>query len=105
MCSIGYKLYNKAASDHDGTETIFMPRNQHFLGTGNSLMDKGKTVTSRSIECARIDTELPDIAPTLVKIDVEGHELACLKGMCVPLGIAFRARLQIAAASPERITG
>ncbi len=74
-------LHAKAASNKAGTETIYMPRDADFLGTGNSIFDKGKTVDTHSIQCVRLDDELSDFSPSIVKIDVEGHELACLQGM------------------------
>lgn len=72
-----------AASDCDGEATINLYRDEDFLGTGSSLTEKaGKTVTvTKRIRTVRIDTYLPDIAPSVVKIDVEGHELATLDGM------------------------
>ncbi len=76
------KLHNVAASDEDAIEKINLYREENFLGTGNSIHDKGLPVIgSKLISCVRIDDFLPDGKPDLVKIDVEGHELACLNGM------------------------
>ncbi len=75
-------MHNKAASNHSGPASINMPRDENFLGTGNAIDDKGgKIVDVKQIQCVQIDEALPDIIPTVVKIDVEGHELACLEGM------------------------
>ncbi|MCG5513992.1 FkbM family methyltransferase [Ectothiorhodospira shaposhnikovii] len=76
------KLHNKAASDEEKIEAINLYREENFLGTGNSIYDKGFNVIDKKlIQTVRIDDFLPDIKPDLVKIDVEGHELACLNGM------------------------
>ena len=76
------KLHNRAASNKNGTETILMTRNEDFLGTGNSVYNKGlPVIAEKLIQCVRIDEHLPDLCPDVVKIDVEGHERACLEGM------------------------
>lgn len=75
-------LHNKAASSENKLETINLYRNEDFLGTGNSLYDKGLEIKDRKIiETVRLDDYLPTVNPDLVKIDVEGHELDCLLGM------------------------
>ena len=76
------KLHNKAASDRTRNETIKMPREENFLGTGNSIFDKGiEIVHTKEIQCVKIDNYIKGKLPSIVKIDVEGHELACLNGM------------------------
>lgn len=76
-------LHTKAASDTNSLSNINMYRDDNFLGTGNSINQKTgiKTVEIKQITCVKIDDYLPDLRPTIVKIDVEGHELACLNGM------------------------
>ena len=76
------RLHNKAASDTNREETINLYREENFLGTGNSLYDKGLAILDRkTIQTVALDEYLPDIRPELIKVDVEGHELACLTGM------------------------
>jgi len=76
------KLHNRAASNKKGTETILLTRNEDFLGTGSSIYNKGFPIMGEKvIQCVRIDEHLPDLCPDVVKIDVEGHEKACLEGM------------------------
>lgn len=72
-----------AASDQNGAAKITLYRDENFLGTGSSIYNKeGKqNFGVKDIQTVAIDMFLPDIAPTVVKIDVEGHELACLRGM------------------------
>lgn len=81
------KLHAKAASDIDGVCNINLYRDDNVLGTGNSIEAKAgiKTVENRQITCVQIDNYLSEIVPTIIKIDVEGHELACLKGMIATL--------------------
>lgn len=76
-------LHNRAASDIAGEARINLYRDEDFLGTGNSLYNK-ETVPirdSKVIQRVRVDDELPGLSPDVVKIDVEGHELDCLRGM------------------------
>jgi FkbM family methyltransferase len=76
------KLCNKAASDSPRRESINLPREENFLGTGNSIYDKGlEIVDVKEIECVKVDDFIENKMPGIVKIDIEGHELACLKGM------------------------
>lgn len=76
------KLHNKAASDVAGDAKIKLYRGEDFLGTGNSIFDKSlKIFDEKIIRCITIDNYLPETNPTIIKLDVEGHELSCLKGM------------------------
>ena len=72
-----------AASDREGEVKINLYRDENVLGTGNSIYQKEglESFGTRTIHTVAIDTFLPDIMPTTIKIDVEGHELACLNGM------------------------
>jgi FkbM family methyltransferase len=75
-------LHNKAASNAAGTASINLYREENFVGSGNSIRDKGLPIHgTKQIDCIALDEYLPDISPTAVKIDVEGHELECLQGM------------------------
>ncbi|HET7735555.1 MAG TPA: FkbM family methyltransferase [Nocardioidaceae bacterium] len=75
-------LHNVAASDAAAEAKINLYRSDNILGTGNSLYDKGLEVRDiKTITCVRLDDELPDLSPTVVKVDVEGHELAAVRGM------------------------
>jgi FkbM family methyltransferase len=75
-------LHDVAASDAAGEATINLYRPEHFLGTGSSLYDKGLEIHGvKTIHRAPIDDLIPDGSPDLVKIDVEGHELAALRGL------------------------
>jgi FkbM family methyltransferase len=75
-------IHNVAASAAAGSVQFNMYRQDSFLGTGNSVYDKGLPIKSvREVERVTIDGLLPGQAPDLVKIDVEGHELEVLQGM------------------------
>ena len=75
--------HNVAASHSHGTAEIHLYRGEDALGTGSSIDPKpAKTATiTKLIKTVSIDELLPNIAPQIVKIDVEGHELACLAGL------------------------
>lgn len=72
-----------AASDNSGTAEICLYRDADFLGTGNSIGAKDglEVVDTSIIRTVRLDEYMPDVVPSVVKVDVEGHELACLHGM------------------------
>jgi FkbM family methyltransferase len=65
-----------ALSDSDGSSTI------HIAGTCSSLEEdfNEKGLPSQTVELKKLDTFSQDINPDFMKIDVEGHELAMLKG-------------------------
>lgn len=76
------RLHNVAASDASGPVDVNLYRQEDFLGTGNSIYDKGLAVQEvKTVRQVRIDDELPQHNPSVVKIDVEGHEKAVLEGM------------------------
>ena len=87
-------LHAAAASDTNGSAEINLRRGAAFLGTGGSLYDKSRdyptiTVTeTKTIRTVRLDDYLPDGRPDVVKIDVEGHELATLRGMAASIARA-----------------
>lgn len=76
-------LHPFAASDTVGEAIINLYRDENFPGTGNSIhaKDNVPVIATSTVRTITIDTHLPDIAAGIVKIDVEGHELACLNGM------------------------
>lgn len=82
---LGHKIrrHPLAASDREGEVTIHLYRDEDFLGTGSSIDPKaGKDILGhKTIRTVAVDEHLPDIAPRAIKIDVEGHELATLKGL------------------------
>ena len=76
------KLHTRAASDSPGWVQINLYRDENFLGTGNSLYEKDREVMgTKRIRKAVVDRYLRGKRPDVVKIDVEGHELATLRGM------------------------
>ncbi len=72
-----------AASDSEGTVEINLYRSENALATGNSIYAKEGLALhgTRTIRTVSIDSFMPDVMPTAIKVDVEGHELACLNGM------------------------
>jgi FkbM family methyltransferase len=76
-------LHARAASDEFGLDMINYYRDENFLGTGNSLHDKGmKVMARRMIQTVNLDQYLGSKHTfDLVKIDVEGFEIAVLDGM------------------------
>jgi FkbM family methyltransferase len=78
------KLHPRAVSDTPGRAEINLYRKPDFLGTGTSLFDKGEgypVVATRMVRRVVLDRFMPKALPDLVKIDIEGHELAALRGM------------------------
>jgi len=76
--------HSVAVSDQTGTAEICLYRDADFvMGTGNSIGAKdGLTVVdTTTIRTVKLDEYMPDVSPSVVKVDVEGHELACLQGM------------------------
>jgi|SRR3989344_2660511 len=77
------QIHNIAASDSTGSEKLFICKNndgshsmnQQFIKTVGNTYGEAISVPTRAIN----DMDLP--FPTMVKIDVEGHEAAALRGM------------------------
>lgn len=67
-----------AVGDHPGSVTLSVPRN----GAANaSLTNAGLDAENVSVELVALDDIIPsDLPVDLMKIDVEGHELAVLRG-------------------------
>ncbi len=88
-----HKVSVRAAglSDHDGTANLYLAR-QYFAcdfgkrnnGTTSLVFSEGRHSERDTVEVRihRLDDLLPNVGETLtVKINVEGHELAVLRGM------------------------
>lgn len=75
--------HTKAAAGDYGIDMINYYRDEDFLGTGNSLHDKGKKIAARRmIQTVNVDHYLGAKHKfDLVKIDVEGFEAEVLKGI------------------------
>jgi FkbM family methyltransferase len=75
--------HNKALSNKKGQETIHLYRDENFLGTGNAIDAKVglEVIGTKIIETVVGDDYLCQESPSIIKIDVEGHELEVLKGL------------------------
>jgi len=73
-----FKAHNVAASDYDGEIGIepIKPRN---VG-GTHVCEAGAESCERIIPCCKLDTLLSNVHAALIKIDVEEHEPAVLRG-------------------------
>jgi FkbM family methyltransferase len=70
------RVVEAAASDHVGTTTLFVPDGGPAVGTSSVERGAGRAVT---VDRVTIDSlGLTDVR--FVKVDVEGHELAVLRG-------------------------
>jgi FkbM family methyltransferase len=78
------RLFQLALSDTDGQTTLVCPAD--FSGTAavrDTRASAAGPVQAVSVPCRRLDTLLAEVAVErigLIKIDVEGHELAVLRG-------------------------
>lgn len=73
-------LVEGAASERDGTLWMHVPSDErripnHYLAHVSSFSEG-----ARPVRAVSIDTLLDAAPATFIKIDVEGHELACLRG-------------------------
>lgn len=75
--------HNYALSDRNSDLHINIFRDHNVLPTGSSLSEKPNldAVKRRLIQAVTLDSHMPGAAPQVVKLDVEGHELAALRGM------------------------
>lgn len=90
-----FRVFRTALGDTDGTVTFY--RNEYSqsssvlptIGNEQGLM-KGKQSTSAiDVPIARLDTVLADVSldpPALLKLDLQGHEIAALRGAPQTLG-------------------
>lgn len=76
-------VHPRAAAAETGFEMLNYYRDEDFLGTGNSINEKGHKVMSRRlIQTVNVDQHLGSKHRfDLIKIDVEGYELEALKGL------------------------
>ncbi|ESR23336.1 FkbM family methyltransferase [Lutibaculum baratangense] len=76
-------IHPRAASDEFGPEMINYYRDEDFLGTGNSIHDKGKEIHARRmIQMVNTDQFLGSKHKfDLIKVDVEGFETHVLDGL------------------------
>lgn len=77
------ELHSMAVSDTNGETEINLYRESDFLSTGSSLDAKEgfEIISTKTIPRVCLDSYLPNCKPVAIKVDVEGHELAALKGM------------------------
>lgn len=99
------KAYQVALSDRSGQMVLEIPRskggwsNQH--ASLNSYRNQGRIVGKLEVEIARLDDL--DLPPTgFLKIDVEGHEAAVIRGAA---GLIARDKPQMVVELEERHTG
>jgi FkbM family methyltransferase len=70
---------NVGASDHDSeTERMTVPK--YPTGGANLYESKLSPDGNVRVKVAKLDTLFANISPTFIKCDVEGHEVACIKG-------------------------
>jgi len=75
------KVADRCASDHKRKAKLYIPKSGHYgLATINSL--KFGSVNVIEVECVPLDEVLRDVGRVrIMKIDVEGSELAVLNGL------------------------
>lgn len=80
--------YNFAASDKDQAHAA-MSMPEYAAGGANIYEAQLSDTGDIPVKTARLDSLFPGISPKLIKCDVEGHEIACIKGA---LELIARAR-------------
>jgi FkbM family methyltransferase len=70
---------NVAASDHDN-DSGRMAIPQYNTGGANLYEATLSSEGNVPVKVARLDTLFPDVAPAFIKCDVEGNDVACIKG-------------------------
>jgi FkbM family methyltransferase len=80
------RIHPQALSDYNGPLPLHMYANpQANHGQATAFPRAGHQTRTVTATAARLDELLPDLAPRLIKLDVEGSELAALKGMAATL--------------------
>lgn len=80
------ELREQAVSDSAGTATLKVPRDfEHNIGIASltdAHFDKGSEIENIEVPVISLDDVFPDTSDRIgvLKIDIEGHELAALKG-------------------------
>jgi len=73
------KCLNVAASDHDSdSDRMYVP--EYSNGGANLYEAKLSDEGNVAVKTVRLDTLFPDLNPSFIKCDVEGHETACIRG-------------------------
>jgi FkbM family methyltransferase len=72
------RTYNCALSDKDGTADLYIPQG-FSSNNGIASLEKDNSLIKVAVKTSRLDTILSQPID-LMKIDVEGHELAVLEG-------------------------
>ena len=70
---------NVAASDHDD-DSARMAIPQYNTGGTNLYEAKLSSDGNVPVKVAKLDTLFPELNPAFIKCDVEGHDVACIKG-------------------------
>lgn len=71
----GVRIYERAVSDHEGDGFLHQPEDFAVNMGASSLGDNGIPIAITTL-----DATIPDEPIRLMKIDIEGHELAALSG-------------------------
>jgi FkbM family methyltransferase len=73
------KCFNFAASDHDSdSDAMTVPE---YRDGGSNLYESTLSSTGNvQVKVTTLDTLFPDLSPQFIKCDVEGHEIACIRG-------------------------
>ena len=83
-----------AASDHAGPQQLALPRDWSKNTGGGRIPaspQTGEGGSTIAVECVTLDGAFPgSFSPTLVKLDVEGHEIAVLRGAANLLSRSIR---------------
>jgi FkbM family methyltransferase len=70
-------IYNQAVSNKTGFLMFVSRSNHESLGGGGSFVDPCGT---EKVDVITLDDSLKDSFPTIIKMDLEGHELSALEG-------------------------
>jgi FkbM family methyltransferase len=72
------RCLNVAVSEFDGEARMTIP--QYATGGTNLFQARISTTGAIAVKTVRLDTLLSGLNPSFIKCDVEGHELACIRG-------------------------